>query len=67
MARSAGPVFELERKDLVRPSGRPHLMAIGAGHGGVRVNQRKVRLAMLGDRESRAVKVLDRMTIFTFV
>jgi len=67
MARSAGPVFELERKDLIRPPGRPHLMAIGARHGGVCVNQSKVRLAVLGDGESGAVKVLDRMTIFTFV
>ena len=67
MARSAGPVSELERKDLIRPSGRPRLMAIGAGHGGVCVDQSKARLAVLGDGESGAVKVLDRMTIFTFV
>ena len=67
MAGGAGPIFEMERQDLVLSAGGPHLMAIGARNGGVRPGQRKTCLAMLGDRECGAVPIQNGMTILAFV
>ncbi len=67
MAGGAGPIFEMERQDLVLSAGGPHLMAIGARHGGVRAGQRKTRLAMFGDGECGAVPIQNGMTILAFV
>jgi len=57
MAGGAGPIFEMERQDLVGPSGSTNFVAIGARNSGVRAGQCKTRLAMFGDRESGAVKI----------
>ena len=67
MAGGAGPIFEMERQDLVLSAGGPHLMTIGARHGGVRARQRKTCLAMFGDRECGAVPIQNGMTILAFV
>src|SRR5258708_13831746 len=67
MAGGAGPIFEMERQDLVLSAGGPHLMAIGARHGGVRAGQRKTRLATFGDGECGAVPIQNGMTILAFV
>ena len=67
MAGGAGPIFEMERQDLVLSAGGPHLMTIGARNGGVRPGQRKTCLAMFGDRECGAVPIQNGMTILAFV
>ena len=67
MAGGAGPIFEMERQDLVSSSGGANFVAIGARNGGVRAGQCKTRLAMFGDGEGGAVKIQNGMTIFAFV
>ena len=67
MAGGASPILEMERQDLVGPSGGANLMTIGARNGGVRPGQRKTCLAMFGDRECGAVPIQNGMTILAFV
>lgn len=67
MAGGAGPIFEMERQDLVGPPGGTNFVAIGARNGSVRAGQGKTRLAMFGDRESGAVKIQNGMTLLAFV
>jgi hypothetical protein len=67
MAGGAGPIFEMERQDLVGSSGSTNFVAIGARNGGVRAGKGKTRLAMFGDCECGAVKIQNGMTILAFV
>lgn len=67
MAGRAASIFEMEWQDLVGSAGRPHLMTIGARHGGVGSRQRETCVAMLGDCKRGTVKILNRMTTLALV
>jgi len=67
MAGRAGPIFEMERQDLVSSSGGANFVAIGARNGGVRAGQGETCFAMFGDRKCGTVKIQNGMTIFAFV
>ena len=67
VARRAGFVFEPERQNLVRASCRAGFVAIHARHGHVRSGERKLRVAVLGNRKQRAVEVRDCVTGLTSV
>src|SRR5258708_13218659 len=62
MAGGAGPIFEMERQDLVLSAGGPHLMTIRARKGGVRALPRKTPPAVLGDRDLGTVPLPNGIT-----
>jgi hypothetical protein len=60
-------VIKVERQDLVRPSGKPHLMTIPAGDRGVRPCKHEARISVLRGRECRAMEILDRMAVLATI
>jgi hypothetical protein len=60
-------ILKMEREHLVGRAARPKLVAFIARHCHVRACQREIRLAMIGNREGGAVKVLHGMATLTLV
>jgi hypothetical protein len=67
MAGSTTTISEAERHNFVGAACRSHLVAIGTGHRGVRPGQCETRAAMLRNRKSGTVKVLNAMATLAFV
>jgi len=67
MASGASAVFEMERQNLVRPSGKAGLMAFRAGDGHVAPRQDETCLLVFGDGKCGAMKIFYRMTVFTSI
>ena len=67
MARRAATVFETEGQNFIRAVRHLRLVAIVAGDGHVCPREGIFRIAMLGDGEERAVKILDGVAVFTAI
>lgn len=67
VACGAGAVIKMERKNLVRSSPEAGFVALRAGHGHVGSGQHKAGVLVLGDGESRAMKVLYSVAILTTI
>src|ERR1700693_2616389 len=67
VAGSARAVREMERQNLVRPSGEAGFVAIRAGDGHVGSGQYKMGVLVLGNRERRAMKVLYGVAVLAAI
>jgi hypothetical protein len=67
VASSTTLILKMEREHLVGRAARPKLVAFIARHCHVRACQGEIRLAMIGNRESGAVKVLHGMATLTLI
>src|SRR6202008_205485 len=67
VAGRAGAVLEVERQDLVSPSTKTNLVAVGAGNRHMRPGQHKAGLLVLGDGVGRAMEILDRVALLAAV
>ena len=67
MASCAAAVFKVEGQNLIRAMRHLRLVTIVARDGYVRARQGVFRIAMLGNGEERAVKILHGMAVFTAI
>lgn len=63
----AAAILEMKGQYLVGPPGSTFLVTRDARNHRVRALQRETRIAMHGDRKSRAVKIIDRVTGFATI
>jgi len=61
VARGTTLVFEMEGENFVRAPAGPDLVALIARYCHVRTLQCEMRLAMIGNRKSGSVEILDRV------
>ena len=67
VAGGATAIFKMERRNLVGRVSGPHFVAVVTGNGHVRACQRKLGLAMPGNRKHRTVKVLNGVAAFAAI
>ena len=67
VARRAGPVLKMKRKDFVFSASCASLVAFHASHGDVGTGQRKFRRLMFCDREERSVEICHGVARLTSI